>query len=414
MFLRASFSNLMTKLNPIQYLNFSKPLVEKNNDSIHSISAEFTQKELLEFYALASKELIHEGQLVFHENDEADAFYIILEGEAEVYVEKNDAINGHRIHVLATLKKDDVIGDMALIEDKPRSASLRAKSELSVLKFNLKDVKQHPQLRLLLTRNLAKILSERLRFTNQITIKNMEENLEQAQARNVLGVFMVAMFWLISLYTLSLTSLIKFEKYLSNSTFLSVGLIFFFAVGILSAMRLTKLPLSRFGITSKDWQKQVLHAVLYTLPIMFVFFVLKMYLVYFCDNPHHINLFSGTDEGVVDGLFSLKLYLSVVCMYALLSPIQELVARCALQSTFFYFLPGNETFRTWNAIILSNLIFASVHSHLSLFFASLTFLPGLFWGWLFNKQRSYIGVSVSHILLGVWVIFIIGGKGLVY
>ena len=107
-------------------------------------------------------------------------------------------------------------------------------------------------------------------------------------------------------------------------------------------------------------------------------------------------------------------YLVVVFFYTLLVPIQELIARCALQSTFFSFLPGNETFRIWNAIILSNLIFSSVHSHLSLMFASLTFVPGLFWGWLFYKQASLVSVSASHILIGVWGIFILGAKGVIY
>lgn len=120
---------------------------------------------------------------------------------------------------------------MALIENKPRSASLRAKTALSVLSFQLAEVRKTPHILFLLTRNMAKMLSEKLRYTNQITVKKMEESLEHAQARNVLGVFMVAMFWLISLYTISLTSLIGIEKELSNTTFLSVGLIFVFAVG---------------------------------------------------------------------------------------------------------------------------------------------------------------------------------------
>ncbi|HAT1596478.1 TPA: CPBP family intramembrane metalloprotease, partial [Legionella pneumophila] len=90
------------------------------------------------------------------------------------------------------------------------------------------------------------------------------------------------------------------------------------------------------------------------------------------------------------------------------APVQELMTRSALQSTFFLFLPGEKLFRKWNAILLSNLIFATMHTHLGFNYTSLTFIAGLFWGWLFHRQQSLIGVSVSHIILGVWSMFIVG------
>ncbi len=406
------FDNILSVVN--------KSLKESKSDHYNSINAhqaiieDFSDQEVTEFYDLGVKETFEPKQNIFDKGDTPDTFHIILEGEAEVYISNANEQGELVSHVLATLVKDEVIGDMALAEKKPRSASVRAKTQLTVLTFKINAIKERPHIILLLTRNMAKILSARLRFTNQVTIKQIEESLAQATARNVLGIFMVAMFWLISLYTLALTSLIVFEKHLSNTTFLSVGLILFFAVGIMSAMRMTGLPLSRFGITWKNWPSEVLQALIYTVPWMLVFLVIKVFLVYFSANPQHIHVISGFDEGMVDGQFILTLYLSAICLYAILCPIQELVARCALQSTFYYFLPGNELFRKWNAIILSNLIFSSVHSHLSFMFVCLTFIPGLFWGWLFHKQRSFIAVSASHIMLGVWVIFIIGVKGVAY
>lgn len=412
-----SYSNLVKKFK------FSKswlatPTVNPPKNNLNAqrvLTEEFTPKELDDFYEVLGSQLsIPKGDIIFQENDEADEFYIILDGEAEVYINTTHPLHGVRAHVLATLKKDDVIGDMALIENKPRSASVRAKSDLSVLRFKLAEVRKNPRISLLLTRNMAKMLSEKLRYTNQITVKNMEDSLEQAEARNVLGVCMVAMFWLISLYTISLTSLISVGKHLANNTFLSVGLIFIFALGTFCAMRLTGLPLKQFGITLKDWPKKTLQAIMYTLPPMALFLLIKAYLVYFGANPQNVPLFSGFDEGIVDGAFSWEFYLMLISLYIIFSPIQELIARCALQSIFYSFLPGSETFRKWNAILLSNLIFSSVHSHLSLMFALLTFIPGLFWGWLFHKQHSFIGVSVSHIIIGIWVVFIIGMKGIAY
>ncbi|MFY7697260.1 MAG: cyclic nucleotide-binding domain-containing protein [Legionella sp.] len=380
----------------------------------HVITQDFSEDELTEFYSLAINESFEPGQIIFNEHDQADTVHIIVSGEAEVYLSKPSSTGEIVSHVLAVLDEDDVIGDMALVENKPRSASVRAKTELTVLTFKLDDIKSRAHISLLLTRNMAKLLSERLRFNNQVTVKKMEETLLQAQARNVLGVFMVAIFWLISLYTLSLTSLIGLEKYFSNTTFLSVSLIVFFASGIVSAMLMTGLPLSHFGISGIGWRQQATQALIYTLPLLVLFVVIKMIIVDSPSGVSHLSTFSGFDEGVIDGHFSLGLYISVIVLYAALCPVQELITRSAMQTTFYYFLPGNELFRKWNAILLSNIIFSSAHSHLSFTFAMVTFIPGLFWGWLFHKQRSFIGVSVSHVILGVWVIFIVGVKGIAY
>ena len=101
----------------------------------------------------------------------------------------------------------------------------------------METIKEKPGVCLLLTRNMANILSDRLRFNNQVTVKKMEESLKQAQARNVLGVFMVAMFWVISLYTLSLTKLIALNEHFRALHILSMGLIVFVLIKIGASLR---------------------------------------------------------------------------------------------------------------------------------------------------------------------------------
>jgi hypothetical protein len=41
----------------------------------------------------------------------------------------------------------------------------------------------------------------------------------------------------------------------------------------------------------------------------------------------------------------------------------------------------------------------------------LVILPNIFWCLLYYKYRSLVGVTVSHILIGVWVLFIMGTPG---
>ncbi len=65
-----------------------------------------------------------EGQLVFEQGDKADAFYVICGGSARVF--KTD---GELRRELATLEEGSFFGEMALLSDAPRSASVEAGAE---------------------------------------------------------------------------------------------------------------------------------------------------------------------------------------------------------------------------------------------------------------------------------------------
>jgi membrane protease YdiL (CAAX protease family) len=88
-------------------------------------------------------------------------------------------------------------------------------------------------------------------------------------------------------------------------------------------------------------------------------------------------------------------------LYVLLSPMQEFVARGVIQGCLQHMLSGRHA--TWRAILVSNAVFSISHQHLGLGYALLVFVPGLFWGWLYQRHRSLVGVSVSHVLIGLWV-----------
>lgn len=106
--------------------------------------------------------------------------------------------------------------------------------------------------------------------------------------------------------------------------------------------------------------------------------------------------------------FDLGFYLFAVVLYAIHSPLQEFVVRAGLQASFQHFRPVEPGRVNWTAIIASNLIFASAHCFLGPGFTFAVFGPGLFWGWMFAKQRSLVGVIVSHIALGLWALFALG------
>lgn len=388
-------------------MNVSKSEIELT-ENYQSITTQFSEGELAHLSKIGKIEKYASGNIIYNDGDPSDSFFVILEGEVEVFKTVIDEFGEHNIHLLATLSKNDVVGEMSLIENNSRSTSVRAKTSLTVIQYPLEKVKAQPKLNLKLIRNMAQILSKRLRFTNEVTVKNMQQRLNESLGRNSLGVFLIGLLWIICLYTLSLNFLIMLIDKAAITTTLSICLITLFAITTIVAMRFTGLSYSRFGITWKNWGKNTLEALAFTIPVMLFVLIVKVFFIIGIDPPDKISIFTGAEPFITNHKIDWEYYISTMFLYSLFAPIQELIARSALQSTFFLFLPGEKLFRKWNAIFLSNLIFATMHTHFGLNFTLLTFIAGLFWGWLFHRQNSLLGVSVSHVILGLWSLFIVG------
>lgn len=85
----------------------------------------------LKLMAFASERLTFKpGQSVVQQGDPGDAAYIIMEGSADVSV---DTPNGPL--TVAAMKKNDIVGDIAILIDVPRTATVTATSELVTLKL---------------------------------------------------------------------------------------------------------------------------------------------------------------------------------------------------------------------------------------------------------------------------------------
>jgi CRP-like cAMP-binding protein len=70
------------------------------------------------------------GQELFHQGDAADAAYIIVDGSIEVIV---DSPKGPL--VVAALSKNDFIGEIGILCDMPRTATIKAVSRVTTLKI---------------------------------------------------------------------------------------------------------------------------------------------------------------------------------------------------------------------------------------------------------------------------------------
>jgi len=119
----------------------------------------------LKLLAFTSERLAYEaGQELFHQGDVGDAAYVIIEGEASVLVDSPaGAIE------VATLSGNDIVGEISILCDVPRTATVRARTRLVTLKIT-KDlffrlVKEFPQMAVEIMRELARRLD---RTTGQL------------------------------------------------------------------------------------------------------------------------------------------------------------------------------------------------------------------------------------------------------
>lgn len=102
------------------------------------------------------------GEIIFREGEESDFCYIIEQGTVEIFKRLQQGTV-----LLAVLGKGEIIGEMGLISDLPRSASAAANGQVTVKKISREHFSQifsGQQQEVLLT---VRALMERLREMNQ-------------------------------------------------------------------------------------------------------------------------------------------------------------------------------------------------------------------------------------------------------
>jgi len=105
------------------------------------------------------------GQVMFHAGDPGDAAYIVIDGSVEISVPTPSGPI-----VVNTLGKNDIIGEIAIFGDVPRTATAKAIGKIETLKISkelfIKVVRENPDAAI----ELIKILASRLaNTTNQLT-----------------------------------------------------------------------------------------------------------------------------------------------------------------------------------------------------------------------------------------------------
>jgi CRP/FNR family cyclic AMP-dependent transcriptional regulator len=126
------------------------------------------------------------GQSVFKKDDAGSSMYIVLSGSVQIFLPADGEVQ--RV-ALKDLRTGEYFGELSLFDDKPRSASVEAIVETTLLELTREDLAEHIGRSKTAAIAILSEMAERLRETNAMlgqraatnAVKEIEENLTWGQ-----------------------------------------------------------------------------------------------------------------------------------------------------------------------------------------------------------------------------------------
>lgn len=124
-------------------------------------------RELKEVASIVHRREYRAGEPVFYQGDPGLGMYIIQDGEVSIVISDKDGIQKE----LAVLTDGDFFGELALLDESPRSAGAICKTDCTLIGFFRPDlfdlIEKKSTLGIKIVLKLAEIVAERLRKTDK-------------------------------------------------------------------------------------------------------------------------------------------------------------------------------------------------------------------------------------------------------
>lgn len=125
-----------------------------------SLFADLSEDSLAELAHKLEEHTIPAEHLLFHRGDPGDSLYLVRDGRVKVFVEN---LHGEEL-VLNQFGPGESFGEMAIVDNRPRSASAKTVSQSTLLRLNREDfmevLRSHPSFAL----DIIRDISGKLRF----------------------------------------------------------------------------------------------------------------------------------------------------------------------------------------------------------------------------------------------------------
>ena len=341
------------------------------------------------------------GAIIIKEDTPSDYAYLLVEGVVDIYREEKHFL-------LGTLSSGAVFGIMSLMERKQRSATVEARTPVTVIKLDLLQIRnslpEGVEIYERIIINHINDLEAIVRSTDSLAIEEMKANQEELRVRMSFGKFFASLVLLITVHFVIGRLALQYIEEVRTTTFLTSGLLIVYGVFVFFLMKRMHYSWAEYGFTLARWRPCLRDALIQSAVFIALVTLLKwglLELKIFQEPLFELPFFHR---------YSLPFAILIVAIYACFCFIQEMIFRGAIQNSLIHFLTG--PFVKTRVVLTTTLIVFAAHLHLkSLILPLLVILPNIFWCLLYYKYRSLLGVTVSHMIIGVWVLFIIGTPG---
>ncbi len=150
-----------------------KVMADLNESQLETLAqcevfAGLSEQDLLQVAGLGAVQSFPKGALIIEENAEGHELFVVLEGQVGIEVDRPKEVDS--TFRLRLLGRSACVGEIALLDENFRSASVRCNSQVSVLAIPhssmLELCRNQPTLGLALMSNLGQILAVRLKEAN--------------------------------------------------------------------------------------------------------------------------------------------------------------------------------------------------------------------------------------------------------
>lgn len=162
----------------------TNPIMENTNPTIENLRSNslfkyISDNDLLKISKTLKEETFSAGTVIFNEKTRGERLYLILEGKVKISKVTKSGMETQ----LAILGKDDFFGEMELIENQERSARTTALENTVVAGIAGHDFDNLIKTNHIVTLNLLKAISKRLRATDEIIVAELEKTLEASRVQ---------------------------------------------------------------------------------------------------------------------------------------------------------------------------------------------------------------------------------------
>ena len=114
-------------------------------------------EDLAQVAGIAQEVTFEQGELIIQEGEMGDSLYLIIDGQVSVHRESQE---------LTKLGEKESFGEMAILDNEPRSASVTAAEDVTCLKVSREDFYDLMSEKIEIAHGIIRVLTHRLRDAN--------------------------------------------------------------------------------------------------------------------------------------------------------------------------------------------------------------------------------------------------------